>query len=44
MQILGNVHATVSRLRNMYGSQIHNLSNAERIMLRYLMDNHLWQM
>ena len=44
MSVLDNVYKTIKRLRNMYGNSIHNLTDAERRILRYLLDNKLWQM
>lgn len=38
MSFLANVRAVLSKLGNMQGSQIHNLTEAERMILKALRD------
>lgn len=38
---LSNIYNTISRLRNMHGEQIHSLSDNDRKMLKWLMDEGL---
>ena len=44
METVSYVYRTITRLRRMYGKQIHDLTESERRLIRYLMDNQLWQM
>lgn len=44
MTVSQNTYAAVARLRSLQGAKIHSLSDSERRLLRYLMENQLWQM
>ena len=38
MTVLTNVYNTVAYLRNLHGEQIHQLTDSQRRLLRWLMD------
>lgn len=44
MPILANVYQTVQYVRSLQGHDIHRLTPQHRRLLRYLLDNKLWQM
>jgi len=39
---LGNVYRIASKLNNLRGEDIHRLTDAERVIWRYLVDEGLW--
>lgn len=41
MSVLLNIHHTVTRVRSLKGKEIHRLTDAERKILRYLMDKEI---
>lgn len=41
MGALMNIHRTVSRVRNLYGAQIHSMSDSERRMIRWLREQEM---
>ena len=38
MAVLSNVYETVSYMRNLHGEQIHRLTDAQRRLIRWLID------
>lgn len=42
MVVLENVHDALKRYRSAVGAQIHNLSDNERAILKWLMDLEVW--
>jgi hypothetical protein len=41
MNALTNVYNAVQRIKSLKGTQIHTLTDSERMILRYLMDNRI---
>jgi len=41
MAALDSIYSAVTRLRNMYGAKIHQLTNSERVIIRSLIDEGL---
>ena len=42
MARLDNVYRVCERVKNAKGDEIHRLTDAERLAIRWLMDNGLW--
>jgi len=38
MTVLSNVYSTISHMRNLRGEQIHSLTDAQRRLIRWVMD------
>jgi len=38
MTVLSNVYSTISHMRNLKGEQIHSLTDAQRRLIRWVMD------
>lgn len=44
MHALSNVHSTIQYLRSLEGDQIHNLTESQRRLIKYLLDNGMFNL